>query len=135
MYCDGLYVVPHGNGTVAVGSTSDRDFSDNSPSPARSAELLRRATAFCPKLTGRQVLTDWAGIRPRCNKRDPLVGKLPGLDATYAAAGGFKISFGIAHLVADCLVAEITGRAATHPLPATFRPEHHFGAGRLDADR
>ncbi|PVB60825.1 FAD-dependent oxidoreductase [Labrenzia sp. 011] len=134
IYCDGLYVVPHDDGTVAVGSTSDREFTDSAPSPERTDELLRRATAFCPALAGRAVLSQWAGIRPRCHKRDPLIGPLPGSHAIHAATGGFKISFGIAHLVADCLIADITGREAAHRLPATFRPDNHFGTSRLDAD-
>ncbi|WP_299811903.1 FAD-binding oxidoreductase [uncultured Roseibium sp.] len=135
IYCDGLYVVPHDDGTVAIGSTSDREFTDNTPSPERSNELLRRATTFCPQLAGRAVISQWAGIRPRCHKRDPLIGRLPGFDTLYAATGGFKISFGIAHLVADCLVADITGRDPAHSLPATFRPDNHFGVARLEADR
>ncbi|MEM9633473.1 MAG: FAD-dependent oxidoreductase [Pseudomonadota bacterium] len=134
IYCDGLYVVPHANGTVAVGSTADRAFSDTAPSPERTDELLQRATAFCPQLKGRELVADWAGIRPRCNKRDPLIGKLPGFDAIYAATGGFKISFGIAHQIADCLVAEITGEKPALELPDTFQPDHHFGINRLDAD-
>jgi glycine/D-amino acid oxidase-like deaminating enzyme len=135
IYCDGLYVVPHDDGTVAIGSTSDREFEDAKPSPARSAELLQRATAFCPQLQGRQVLSDWAGIRPRNHRRDPLAGKLPGFKTAFAATGGFKISFGIAHLIADALLAEMANRQPAVPLPDTFRPAHHFGSGRLDADR
>jgi len=134
IYCDGLYVVPHANGTVAVGSTSDREFQDDVPSPERSSELLDQATSFCPQLQRREILSDWAGIRPRCHKRDPMIGRLPGYENVFAATGGFKISFGIAHLVADALVADILGRAADHPLPETFRPNHHFGSNRLDAD-
>lgn len=126
IYCDGLYVVPHENGTVAVGSTSDREFTDAAVDPERTRELVERATAFCPSLEGREVTSVWAGIRPRCNRRDPLVGLLPGYKKTFAATGGFKISFGIAHLVAECLVAEITGRAAATPLPGSFRPAAHF---------
>ncbi len=135
IYCDGLYVVPHGDGTIAIGSTSDRAFADADPSPARSTELVERATRFCRKLAGRKVLSDWAGIRPRCHKRDPLVGRLPGHGCLYAATGGYKISFGIAHLIADCLVAEITQESAQHRLPQTFEPKHHFGESRLDSDR
>lgn len=126
IYCDGLYVVPHGNGTVAVGSTSDREFTDASVDPERTRELVERATAFCPSLTGREVVNVWAGIRPRCNRRDPLVGLLPGHKKTYAATGGFKISFGIAHLVAECLVAELTSQTPATPLPGSFRPAAHF---------
>lgn len=134
IYCDGLYVVPHGDGSIAIGSTSDREFADAAPSRARSAELVERATRFCPQLAGRKVLSDWAGIRPRCHKRDPLVGRLPGCRSLYAATGGYKISFGIAHLVADCLVAQIMQVSAQHELPQTFAPEHHFGENRLEAD-
>ncbi|ASP31918.1 FAD-binding oxidoreductase [Labrenzia sp. VG12] len=134
IYCDGLYVVPHANGTVAIGSTSDREFQDDLPSADRSTELLQRATAFCPSLKGRKILSDWAGIRPRCHKRDPLVGRLPGHENVFAATGGFKISFGIAHLIADALIAEISGKKPVVPLPETFRTDHHFGANRLDAD-
>lgn len=134
IYCDGLYVVPHDNGTVAIGSTSDREFTDTQPAPDRSRELMERATAFCPKLTGRQLIKDWAGIRPRCHKRDPLIGKLPGHEKLFIATGGFKISFGIAHRIADALIAEIIGGSAPHELPETFKPAHHFGINRLEAD-
>ncbi len=134
IYCDGLYVVPHGDGTVAVGSTSDREFADAAPSPDRTDELIERATVFCPALKGRKVLAEWAGIRPRCHKRDPLVGKLPGYEKLHAATGGFKISFGIAHLIADCLISDMVGTRPEHELPQTFEPQHHFGANRLDPD-
>jgi len=134
IYCDGLYVVPHGDGTIAIGSTSDREFADAAPSLARSAELVERATRFCPQLAGREVLSDWAGIRPRCHKRDPLVGRLPGSRSLYAATGGYKISFGIAHLVAECLIAEIMQEGAGLELPQTFAPKHHFGENRLEDD-
>ncbi|WP_417693418.1 NAD(P)/FAD-dependent oxidoreductase [Roseibium sp.] len=126
IYCDGLYVVPHDNGTVAVGSTSERHDETRHVDAEMTDELLRRAVAFCPALAGRAVLERWAGVRPRCNKRDPLVGRLPGQQRTYIAAGGFKISFGIAHLLADALIAELTDTPARFSLPETFRPGHHF---------
>ncbi|MEP1931288.1 MAG: FAD-dependent oxidoreductase [Roseibium sp.] len=134
IYCDGLYVVPHDNGTVAIGSTSDRAAQDTVVDPIRSSELINRATAFCPSLNDRAVLTEWAGVRPRCNKRDPLIGCLPGFEKTYAATGGFKISFGIAHLVAEALVANMTDQKPQHDLPETFRPDNHFGGNRLSSD-
>lgn len=135
IYCDGLYVVPHEDGTVAIGSTSDRVFENADVDAVRTVELLSRASAFCPRLIGREVLTSWAGIRPRCNKRDPMIGLLPGRAKTYAAVGGFKISFGIAHLVAKALVAELAGKEPEHGLPETFRPTHHFGHNLLAHDQ
>jgi glycine/D-amino acid oxidase-like deaminating enzyme len=126
IYCDGLYVVPHDDGTVAIGSTSDQNFETSNADPARTDELLRRAVAFCPALAGRKVLTAWAGIRPRCNKRDALVGKLPGHSRIYVATGGFKISYGIAHLVAEALVAGLTGSRPEVLLPPSYLPANHF---------
>lgn len=126
IYCDGLYVVPHDDGTVAVGSTSDRNFEDAAVDPARSRDLSERATRFCPALEGRKMLAEWAGIRPRCNTREPVVGRLPTRNATYLATGGFKISFGIAHLVARGLVAEICDETPEVALPDGFRAEAHF---------
>jgi glycine/D-amino acid oxidase-like deaminating enzyme len=134
VYCDGLYVVPHDDHTVAVGSTADRAFEDAAPDAAKAEELADRARAFCPALARRKVIGSWAGIRPRCHKRDPLLGLLPGKKRTYAATGGYKISFGIGHLAAEALVAEIAGTEAAVPLPESFRPDNHFGEKALKAD-
>lgn len=134
IYCDGLYVVPHDDGSVAIGSTADRTYQDTAPDPARTEELLRCAIRFCPSLAGRDVRAAWAGIRPRCNKRDPMIGRLPDRSHTYAAVGGFKISFGIAHLIADALIAEIVGWTPAVALPDSFLPAHHFGAKALLPD-
>ncbi len=134
VYCDGLYVIPHDDHTVAVGSTAERNYSDEAPIESEAATLAERARSFCPALAHRNVIRSWAGIRPRCNKRDPLVGLLPEKAKTYAATGGYKISFGIAHLAADALIAEITGTEPPVPLPDTFRPENHFGDNALPAD-
>lgn len=126
VYCDGLYVVPHDDGTVAVGSTSERHEETTHVDMAATDDLLTRARAFCPALEGRQVLERWAGVRPRCNKRDPLVGRVPGQERMLVATGGFKISFGIAHRIAEALVDTATGRSGRITLPDSFRPEHHF---------
>ncbi len=135
VYCDGVYVVPHDDHTVAVGSTAIRDFNDVNPDPVKSEELLERARGFCPALAHRNVIRSWAGVRPRCHSRDPLIGLLPDHTRTYVATGGYKISFGIAHLVADALVSQLNGTEPENPLPETFQPEHHFGANALASDR
>ncbi|MEP4336671.1 MAG: hypothetical protein ABJ360_09810, partial [Roseobacter sp.] len=62
----------------------------------------------------------------RCNKRDALVGRLPNSSRVFAATGGFKISFGIAHLIAKCLVVDLMGQEAEISLPPSYLPEHHF---------
>lgn len=126
VYCDGLYVVPHGDGTVAIGSTAIAGRTDTEAEPGPAAALLARAIRFCPALAGRELVETWAGVRPKPFGRDPLVGRIPGLDGIFAATGGFKISFGIAHLVGGALAAELAGKEPEHPLPPTFHASAHF---------
>ncbi len=126
VYCDGLYVVPHGDGTVAIGSTAIAGRTDTEAEAGPAAALLARAIRFCPTLAGRELVETWAGVRPKPFGRDPLVGRIPGFDCILAATGGFKISFGIAHLVGAALAAELCGKEPEPPLPPTFRASAHF---------
>ncbi|WP_430512955.1 NAD(P)/FAD-dependent oxidoreductase [Pannonibacter phragmitetus] len=122
VYCDGLYVVPHGDGTVAIGSTAIAGRTDTEAEPGPAAALLTRAIRFCPALEGRELVETWAGVRPKPFGRDPLVGRIPGFDGIFAATGGFKISFGIAHLVGAALAAELAGKEPEHPCPRPSIP-------------
>ncbi|KJS09664.1 MAG: hypothetical protein VR78_15590, partial [Hoeflea sp. BRH_c9] len=56
--------------------------------------------------------------------RDPMLGPVPGAPGVLAMAGGFKISFGIAHRMADALVALIT-RAEGPEVPESFSVAWH----------
>ena len=117
-----------GQTIVAIGSTSERVWTDIDAHEADLAPLLAKAKRLCPALEGMEVGEMWAGIRPRANKRDPVLGLLPGRTKTYIAAGGFKIGFGIAHRLAVALIEEITGADRTIDVPETFRPAAHFAS-------
>ena len=65
------------DGTVAVGSTSERDVADTT-TDAQLDALIARAQAICPALAGAEVIDRWAGVRPRALSRAPLVGAWPG---------------------------------------------------------
>jgi glycine oxidase len=94
----GLWIVPHADGSVAVGSTSERTWTCEEPD-AQGEALLARARALCPRLAGARVVARWAGIRPRAGGGDPVVGWLaPGV---LVAGGGFKTGFATAPVVAD----------------------------------
>ena len=54
-----------------------------------------------------------------------MLGPIPGAPGVLAMAGGFKISFGIAHRMADCLVGGITGEAAPET-PQSFSVAYHM---------
>ncbi len=118
---DGMYIVPHGDGTVAVGSTSEKQWEDSGPDAALDA-LLARAVAAVPMLAGAPVIERWAGIRPKPPGREPIVGPVPGQPGVWAAGGGFRIGFGIAHAVGDAVIAMISGQRPTITVPDSFLP-------------
>ena len=121
IFADGLYIVPHADGTVAVGSTSERIWDDPTATDAGLDLLLARAMLACPALAGAVVLERWAGLRPRAASRAPMLGAWPGRPGQFIANGGFKIGFGMAPLVAEVMCdLVLEGRDA---IPAAFRVE------------
>ncbi len=77
LFQDGLYIVPHGDGTVAIGSTSEDAFADPHATDELLEELIARASLLAPSLATAPVLERWAGLRPRAIGREPMVGRLP----------------------------------------------------------
>jgi glycine oxidase len=121
LYVDGLHIVPHGDGTVAIGSTSETTWADPAATDDQLEALIARARAVLPALAQAPILHRWAGIRPRARSRGPLLGPWPGRPGHYLANGGFKIGFGLAPGVARLMVdLVLEGRDA---LPAAFRPD------------
>ena len=78
LFVDGLHIVPHADGTVAVGSTSERAWDDPAATDEQLDALLARAVAACPALAGAPVVARWAGLRPRAASRAPDAGRLAG---------------------------------------------------------
>lgn len=96
IFADGLHIVPHDDGTVAIGSTSERTFESPDTCDDQADALVDRAAAILPILKGASVVRCWAGVRPRAISRAPLLGPWPGRAGHFIANGGFKIGFGIA---------------------------------------
>lgn len=103
IYADGLHIIPHEDGTVAIGSTSERAFDAPDTTDAQLDALLDRATAALPVLRGAKVLERWAGVRPRAKSRAPMLGEWPDRPGHYIANGGFKIGFGMAPKVGEVM--------------------------------
>ncbi|MEM9900424.1 MAG: FAD-binding oxidoreductase [Pseudomonadota bacterium] len=110
LYADGLHVVPHADGTVAVGSTTEREFDDPESTDAQLDDVLARAIAAVPELAPAPVLRRWAGLRPRARSRAPILGPRPGHAGHFIANGGFKIGFGmapgVARVIADLVLED-----------------------------
>lgn len=119
VFADGLHMVPHADGTTAIGSTSEPGREDTTTDEQLEA-LIARARALCPQLAGAEVLERWAGIRPRAASRAPLVGAWPGRPGNFIANGGFKIGFAMAPAVAAMLADLILDGADR--IPTGFRP-------------
>ncbi|EBA12126.1 NAD(P)/FAD-dependent oxidoreductase [Roseobacter sp. CCS2] len=105
LFADALHIIPHGDGTVAIGSTSEREFDDPFATDAALDDVLERATLAFPILHGAEVLERWAGVRPRSKSRAPVLGAHPTRDGEYIANGGFKIGFGMAPKVGEVMAA------------------------------
>ena len=119
LFADGLHIVPHGDGTVAIGSTSERDFETARGTDGRLEALIDRARALCPALAAAPVLERWAGLRPRARSRAPMLGQWPGRPGHFIANGGFKIGFGMAPKVAAVLADLVLDGRDT--IPQGFR--------------
>ncbi|MCV6585385.1 MAG: FAD-dependent oxidoreductase [Marinibacterium sp.] len=119
LFADALHLIPHGDGTLAVGSTSERDWDDPTATDAALDDVLERAYAVLPALRDAPVIDRWAGLRPRARSRAPMLGHWPGRAGQYVANGGFKIGFGMAPKVAQVMAdLVLEGRDA---IPEGFR--------------
>jgi glycine oxidase len=117
------YLVPRPDGRLLGGSTLEDAGFDAATTPAAidrlqgvARELLGEAAAGLP------VEATWAGLRPGSADGLPTIGRIPGLDDAFVAAGHFRAGWhqspGTAVIVADL----VTGRRP--PLdPAAFAPD------------
>lgn len=124
IFLNGLYVVAHEGGHVAIGSTSEDVFDDAGSTDAQLDDLIRRARDLVPMLGDAPIIERWAGLRPKAIDRDPMVGSHPDHPHVIALTGGFKVSFGLAHKLAEMAVDLAIGREIA--LPASFTLQNHL---------
>lgn len=124
VFLNGLYVVPHEDGSVAIGSTSEEEFDDAFSTDERLELLIDKARQIVPTLGEAAVVERWAGLRPKAIGRDPMVGVHPEHSRLIALTGGFKVSFGLAHRLADAALDAMCGKPMD--VPASFSLEDHI---------
>ena len=121
LFADGLHIVPHFDGTVAVGSTSERGFKDSNTTDSLLDDIITKARTLIPALQAAPVIDRWAGVRPRAFTRAPILGRHPMKPDTFIANGGFKIGLGMAPKVGQVMAELIlNGRDM---IPQAFRIE------------
>lgn len=105
IFAGGVHVVPHADGTVAIGSTTEREFGAGDTCDDQLDAVIARARAAVPALASAPVVERWAGLRPRAKTRAPMLGAWPGRAGHYIANGGFKIGFGMAPMAGKAMAS------------------------------
>ena len=121
LFADALHIIPHGNGTVAIGSTSERTFDDPETTDAQLDDIYARAVSAVSELATATRIQRWAGVRPRAKSRAPMLGYHPTDKSAFIANGGFKIGFGMAPKVGAVMADLILEGHDT--IPDAFKPE------------
>ncbi|WP_187429357.1 FAD-binding oxidoreductase [Roseobacter fucihabitans] len=124
LFADALHIIPHLDGTVAVGSTSENTFDDPRSVDAQIDGIISRARVAVPLLRDAPVVQKWAGVRPRSRSRAPMLGHWPDRRDHFIANGGFKIGFGmapkIAQVMADLLLEDLNRIPQGFEVSASF---------------
>ncbi|WP_306006812.1 NAD(P)/FAD-dependent oxidoreductase [Aquicoccus porphyridii] len=121
VFADGVHIIPHADGTVAVGSTSERDYEHPESTDEQLDAVIAKAIAAMPVLSGVRIIEAWAGLRPRAKSRAPMLGRHPLAPDQFIANGGFKIGFGMAPGVARAMADLVLDGRDT--IPEDFRPD------------
>ena len=121
VFAQSLHFIPHADGTLAVGSTSERYYEDASSTDEKLDRLITDALAILPELKSAKLILKWAGLRPRTQSRAPVLGAHPLYPDAYIANGGFKIGLGMAPRIAE-VMADLMLEGIDQ-IPDDFRPE------------
>lgn len=84
------YLVPRPDGRILVGSTEEDAGFEKCTTAGAIGDLLEFAFSLAPGLKAAQLEQCWAGLRPNTLDGRPYLGKIPGIDNGYVAAGHFR---------------------------------------------
>jgi glycine oxidase len=107
------YLIPRADGAVLVGSTLEEGEGSHYPSVTGRWALEKKAAALLPALAGLRPVAHWAGVRPGCRRDYPYLGRVPGCEGVFAAAGHYRNG-----LVAAPASAELLARLMCGERPA-----------------
>ena len=109
-------VQPRSTGQILLGSSRQFGAETSDVDDNIVRRMTSRAFEYMPTLRTLAAVRIWTGFRPATPDNLPYIGKIPGSDNVYAAAGheglGITTSLGTAALLAD----KITGRTPAIPV-------------------
>jgi glycine oxidase len=116
------YLVPRANGEVFVGGTSARNEWQKKVGAGSVALLIRHAARMAPELTNATLLRGWAGLRPLCALRRPIIGPLRGYSNVLVATGHHRAGILLAPITGKLVAELIAGVAPSVPIhPFCYR--------------
>lgn len=116
------YLVPRNNGEVLIGSTSARDVTDKIVTARAASALLGRAVRMVPSLAEAPLLRSWAGMRPLCTLRRPIIGPLLGFSNVTLACGHHRSGILLAPITGQLIAELLTEQATSVPIrPFRYR--------------
>jgi glycine oxidase len=84
------YLVPRPDGRVLIGSTEEEAGFAKRTTAGAIGELLALAASLVPGLASAHLERCWAGLRPGSPDGLPFLGRVPGWDNLFIAAGHFR---------------------------------------------
>lgn len=103
------YLTPRPDGRVLVGATQEEVGFDKRTTVAGLAELASFARQTCPALANFTVEKTWSGFRPGTADDLPYLGRLPGIDNAWIAAGHFRAGIQLSPATAVVMRSLILG--------------------------
>ncbi len=118
-------VQPRSTGQVLLGSSRQFGAEDGEIDHSILRRMTARAFEYMPSFRKLSAVRIWTGFRPATPDNLPYIGKLPGQDNIYVAAGheglGITTSLGTGELIAD----SILGRTPAIPIDP-YSPTRNF---------
>lgn len=123
LFHQGCYIVPRSDGSLVVGATMEPGVTDLETTAAGHLALHDIAERFIPGLSGFPIVKRWAGLRPKTVDDLPYIGRVPGKENMYVAAGHFRNGILLAPATA-CLIRDlIIGNEVHTERLETFDPK------------
>lgn len=112
------YLVPRPDGRVLVGSTEEQVGFDKHNTAAGVRGLLDLAVRLVPGLADATLERCWAGLRPGSPDGLPFLGRVPGCDNLYVAAGHFRAGLQLSPGTGLVMKELLLGQPPSLPLEA-----------------
>ncbi len=128
-----IYLVPRGDGRIAIGATVERAGFDKTVEPHAIASLLKAAAQLFPPIAEAEILESWAGLRPASADNLPLIGPAAQPNC-WIASGHFRNGILLAPGTARALAQLICGETPAIDL-APFAPSRVLSAIGRPLDR